>query len=122
HEVRFVFLAATIPNSKEFCGWIAKTHHQPCHVVYTDYRPVPLEHYIFPAGGEGLHLVVDNKGRFRENNFQVQYCECSASVPPQEGPCQAVGEGKKAFGAKKQTKQQGESSDLYKIGKLVMDR
>lgn len=34
-------------------------------------RPVPLEHYIFPAGGEGLHLVVDNKGRFRENNFQV---------------------------------------------------
>lgn len=34
-------------------------------------RPVPLEHYIFPAGDEGLHLVVDNKGRFRENNFQV---------------------------------------------------
>lgn len=34
-------------------------------------RPVPLEHYIFPAGGDGLHLVVDNKGRFRENNFQV---------------------------------------------------
>lgn len=38
HKVRFVFLSATIPNSKEFCGWIAKTHHQPCHVVYTDYR------------------------------------------------------------------------------------
>ena len=35
---------------------------------------------------------------------------------------QAVGEGKKAFGAKKQTKQQGEGSDLYKIVKLVMDR
>ena len=32
---------------------------QPCHVVYTDYRPVPLQHYIFPAGGDGLHLVVD---------------------------------------------------------------
>lgn len=37
-------------------------------------RPVPLEHYIFPAGGDGLHLVVDNKGRFRENNFQVTCC------------------------------------------------
>lgn len=36
-------------------------------------RPVPLEHYIFPAGGDGLHLVVDNKGRFRENNFQVTF-------------------------------------------------
>lgn len=32
---------------------------QPCHVVYTDYRPTPLQHYIFPAGGDGLHLVVD---------------------------------------------------------------
>lgn len=38
HKVRFVFLSATIPNSKEFCGWIAKTHHQPCHVVYTNFR------------------------------------------------------------------------------------
>ncbi|CAM9550611.1 unnamed protein product [Laminaria digitata] len=117
HKVRFVFLSATIPNSKEFCGWIAKTHHQPCHVVYTDYRPVPLEHYIFPAGGEGLHLVVDNKGRFRENNFQKAMA--TLQVSPEE---QALGEGKKAFGAKKQTKQQGEGSDLYKIVKLVMDR
>lgn len=32
---------------------------QPCHVVYTDYRPIPLQHYIYPAGGDGLHLVVD---------------------------------------------------------------
>jgi len=32
---------------------------QPCHVVYTEYRPTPLQHYIFPAGGDGIHLVVD---------------------------------------------------------------
>ncbi|CAF3548774.1 unnamed protein product, partial [Rotaria sp. Silwood2] len=31
----------------------------PCHVVYTDVRPVPLHHYIYPAGADGLHLVVD---------------------------------------------------------------
>ena len=36
---------------------------QPCHVVYTDYRPIPLQHYIFPAGGDGLHLVVDENVR-----------------------------------------------------------
>eukprot|EP00752_Nemacystus_decipiens_P013490 g11949.t1 len=117
HKVRFVFLSATIPNSKEFCGWIAKMHHQPCHVVYTDYRPVPLEHYIFPAGGEGLHLVVDNKGRFRENNFQKAMAKLQVS--PEE---EAVAAGKKAFGAKKQTKQQGEGGDLYKIVRLIMDR
>ncbi|CAE7841668.1 MTR4, partial [Symbiodinium microadriaticum] len=54
HKVRFVFLSATIPNAKEFVGWVAKTHHQPCHVVYTDYRPVPLQHYVYPSGAEGL--------------------------------------------------------------------
>ena len=36
---------------------------QPCHVVYTDYRPVPLQHYIYPAGADGLYLVVDEKVR-----------------------------------------------------------
>jgi len=41
------------------------TLYQPCHVVYTDFRPVPLQHYIFPSGGDGLFLVVDEKGTFR---------------------------------------------------------
>lgn len=40
-------------------------------------------------------------------------------VTPEE---QAVAEGTKVFGAKKQTKKQGDNSDLYKIVKLVMDR
>jgi ATP-dependent RNA helicase DOB1 len=54
----------------EFAQWITNTHSQPCHVVYTDYRPTPLQHYLFPAGGDGIHLVVDEKGAFREDNFQ----------------------------------------------------
>jgi superfamily II RNA helicase len=40
HKVRFVFLSATIPNAEEFVGWVSKVHHQPCHVVYTEYRYV----------------------------------------------------------------------------------
>lgn len=59
---RFVFLSATIPNAWEFAEWIAKTHRSPCHVVYTDYRPTPLQHYLFPAGANGLYMVVDEKG------------------------------------------------------------
>ena len=72
-KVHHVFLSATIPNASEFALWIAKLHSQvrfvaprcpstftwgtpaqPCHVVYTDYRPTPLQHFIFPAGGDGL--------------------------------------------------------------------
>jgi ATP-dependent RNA helicase DOB1 len=69
-KVRYVFLSATIPNAMQFAEWIVKTHSQPCHVVYTDFRPTPLQHYFFPAGADGIHLVVDEKGVFREENFQ----------------------------------------------------
>lgn len=69
-KVHLVFLSATIPNAREFADWIQKHKDQKCNVVYTDYRPVPLQHYIFPAGGDGIYLVVDEKGQFREDNFQ----------------------------------------------------
>ena len=49
--------------------WVCSIKKKPCHVVYTDYRPTPLQHYIFPSGGDGIFLIVDEKGKFRENNF-----------------------------------------------------
>ncbi|KAG7201588.1 hypothetical protein KM043_004332 [Ampulex compressa] len=68
-NVHYVFLSATIPNARQFVEWVSHLHKQPCHVVYTDYRPTPLQHYIFPAGGDGIHLVVDETGQFKEENF-----------------------------------------------------
>ena len=78
HKVRFVFLSATIPNAAQFASWISDIHKMPCHVVYTDYRPTPLQHYLFCAGGilififigDGIHLCVDEKGTFRDDNFR----------------------------------------------------
>ncbi|CAG8610087.1 2704_t:CDS:10 [Cetraspora pellucida] len=70
HNVHLVFLSATIPNALEFAEWICDIHQQVCHVVYTDFRPTPLQHYVFPDGAEGIYLVVDENGRFREDNFQ----------------------------------------------------
>jgi ATP-dependent RNA helicase DOB1 len=67
--VKYVFLSATIPNAREFVEWIVKIKCQPCNVVYTDYRPTPLQHYVYPSGGEGLYLVVDEKGTFKEQAF-----------------------------------------------------
>ncbi len=60
-EIRMVFLSATVPNARQFAEWVVTLHQQPVHVVYTEYRPVPLQHYIFPAGGNGIFLVVDEK-------------------------------------------------------------
>mmetsp|Transcript_25409 Transcript_25409/g.101262 ORF Transcript_25409/g.101262 Transcript_25409/m.101262 type:complete len:1067 (+) Transcript_25409:420-3620(+) len=87
HTIRYVFLSATIPNAHEFAAWIATIHHQPCHVVYTEFRPTPLVHYVFPAGGNGLHLVVDELGNFRDSNFQkaMAHLPCPVSVPTAHG-------------------------------------
>ena len=52
-------------SSCKRCSHVSPLCPQPCHVVYTDYRPTPLQHYIFPAGGDGLHLVVDENVRRR---------------------------------------------------------
>ena len=50
------FLSATLPNAAEFAAWVAAAHARPCHVVYTDYRPTPLQHFLLPSG--------ENLGRF----------------------------------------------------------
>ena len=110
HKVRFVFLSATIPNAPEFVGWISKIHHQPCHVVYTDYRPVPLQHFIFPTGAEGIFLVVDEKGKFREESFQKGMA--TMQTPPE------LELGKK----RKKNSSQNTCSDLSKIVQLIMEK
>lgn len=69
--VHYVFLSATIPNARQFAEWICCLHKQSCHVVYTEYRPVPLQQYIFPVGAENLYLVVDVNGNFFEEQFNA---------------------------------------------------
>ncbi|XP_027113303.1 DExH-box ATP-dependent RNA helicase DExH9 isoform X1 [Coffea arabica] len=113
---RFVFLSATVPNAKEFADWVAKVHQQPCHIVYTDYRPTPLQHYIFPSGGNGLYLVVDEKGKFRENSFQKAL---NALVPPGEGDKKREnGKWQKGLFVGKA----GEDSDIFKMVKMIIQR
>ncbi|KAI9203157.1 rRNA-processing arch domain-containing protein [Polychytrium aggregatum] len=109
-KVHHVFLSATIPNSMQFAQWICKIHQQPCHVVYTDYRPTPLQHYLFPAGADGMHLAVDEKGVFREDNFQRAIGSLGDSKP-ENGP--------KGPKGKKDKSTKG-PTDLYKIIKLIM--
>ncbi|KAF2013670.1 ATP-dependent RNA helicase DOB1 [Aaosphaeria arxii CBS 175.79] len=118
-KVRYVFLSATIPNAMQFAEWITKTHSQPCHVVYTDFRPTPLQHYFFPAGADGIHLVVDEKGVFREENFQ----KAMTSIADKQGSAADDFMAKrKGKGKDKKTNKGGnkEQSDIYKIVKMIM--
>ncbi|KAK6624711.1 hypothetical protein RUM44_011570 [Polyplax serrata] len=111
-KVHYVFLSATIPNARQFAEWVAHLHHQPCHVVYTDYRPTPLQHYIFPAGGDGIHLVLDEHGKFREDNFNTAMAVL-----------QNAGEAAKGDAPGRRGKfANPRGSNAYKIVKMIMER
>uniref|UniRef100_A0A060T9Q5 ARAD1D20438p n=1 Tax=Blastobotrys adeninivorans TaxID=409370 RepID=A0A060T9Q5_BLAAD len=114
-NVHYVFLSATIPNAMQFAEWICKTHNQPCHVVYTNFRPTPLQHYLFPAGGAGIHLVVDEKGVFREENFQKAMGSLGEKMG--DDPAAITTKGKKG-----QTNKGGKKDvpDIYKIVRMIM--
>lgn len=119
-KVHYVFLSATIPNAMQFAEWITKTHSQPCHVVYTDFRPTPLQHYMFPAGADGIHLVVDEKGAFREENFQKAMATIADRAGDDGSDPLAKRKGK---GKDKKTNKGGKKegpSDIYKIVKMIM--
>ncbi|GAW81999.1 ATP-dependent RNA helicase [Plasmodium gonderi] len=67
--VRFIFLSATIPNGIQFAEWVSSIKSQACHIVYTDYRPTPLQHYIYPTSSESVFLICDENKDFKKNNF-----------------------------------------------------
>ncbi|PHH59531.1 hypothetical protein CDD81_2893 [Ophiocordyceps australis] len=120
-KVRYVFLSATIPNAFQFAEWIAKIHHQACHVVYTDFRPTPLQNYFYPSGGKGASLVVDEKGNFNEHNFNQVMQEVAEKKGDDPSNYVARMKGK---GKNKKTNKGGkdEGSDIYKIIKMTVKR
>jgi ATP-dependent RNA helicase DOB1 len=120
-SARFAFLSATIPNAREFADWIAVTHSSPCHVVYTDYRPTPLQHFVYPAGADGMFMVVDERSNFREDAFSkavaalndAEAAAASSKASGSSGDMQKGG----ANGKKKD-----EKSDVRKIVEMVIQR
>ncbi|KAG5461859.1 MAG: hypothetical protein BJ554DRAFT_5885, partial [Olpidium bornovanus] len=84
-HMRHVFLSATVPNAMEFAKWIIKVHEQPCHVVYTKKRPVPLRHYIQRFPGDGMTLAMDEYGDIMHQNVDKVLSK------PGQGPHRPLG-------------------------------
>ncbi|KAI4461014.1 atp-dependent rna and dna helicase [Holotrichia oblita] len=114
HNVHFVFLSATIPNASQFAEWVAHIHQQPCHVVYTDFRPTPLQHFIFPSGGQGIHMVVDETGTFKDENFNTAMACLQSVGDASKGDTKGR---KGGFGNKDPA-----NSDIFKMVKMIMER
>lgn len=70
-DVTLVFLSATSPNSVEFAGWVGRIKQQKVYVVFTEKRPIPLEHWIWAPGKQGEHLfkVLDAKKQFLKDGY-----------------------------------------------------
>ena len=79
NKINYVFLSATIPNAREFAMWISLLKNQPCNIIYTEFRPVPLQHYVYPTGSDDILLVVDEKGNFRDDNFNRALSQISST-------------------------------------------
>ncbi|MCF7916662.1 MAG: DEAD/DEAH box helicase [Candidatus Omnitrophica bacterium] len=50
-NMKMLALSATIPNSKQFSGWLRKVHKHPIKVVIESKRPVPL-HFFFQCNNK----------------------------------------------------------------------
>ncbi len=110
-KVKYVFLSATIQNAREFAQWICKIKGQPCNVVYTDFRPVPLQHYIYPKGAGGIYLVVDEHGEFKEHQFNQAISELE-----KEEDVSAV------VGKRKRGEKKTGASEIKKVVELIIDQ
>lgn len=106
----------------QFAEWIVKIHAQPCHVVYTDFRPTPLQHYFFPAGGEGMNLIVDEKGAFREENFQKAMSAIAETKGDDPADANAKGKGKGKDKKTNKGKQEKQGGDIWKLVRMIMLR
>ncbi|KAL7096257.1 hypothetical protein ACP275_10G070200 [Erythranthe tilingii] len=117
--IKMVFLSATMSNATEFAEWICNIHKQPCHVVYTDFRPTPLQHYMFPMGGSGLYLVVDENEQFKEDNFSKLQDTFTKKNMSNNGNKSA---NSKSGGRIAKGGNASAGSDIYKIVKMIMER
>ncbi|KAI5017511.1 hypothetical protein ZWY2020_042399 [Hordeum vulgare] len=96
---------------------VAEVHKQPCHIVYTDYRPTPLQHYVFPAGGVGLYVVVHENGKFREESSQKSL----NVLAPASGNDKKKENGKRQKAVVSAGKTNVES-DIFKMVKMIIQR
>lgn len=62
-NIKIIALSATVANSQELTDWI-NTVHSNTHLVYTDFRPVPLRFYYYsPSSPFKIHPMFTPDGK-----------------------------------------------------------
>ena len=64
---QLILLSATLDKPELFASWLGELKKVPCHVIQTQYRVVPLTHYIIQ--GEKLNAIMDEKEVFHDSVY-----------------------------------------------------
>jgi len=64
---QLILLSATLDKPELFASWLGELKQVPCHVIQTQYRVVPLTHYVI-SGGQ-LHAIMDQKEVFHDSVY-----------------------------------------------------
>jgi ATP-dependent RNA helicase DOB1 len=67
-EVNLIMLSATLDRPDLFARWIGELKQVPCHLIETQYRVVPLTHYILDHGTT-LKPIMDSKEVFYDSVY-----------------------------------------------------
>lgn len=65
-HIGIVMLSATVQNVMDFAEWVGRIRQRKIYVQRTDYRPVPLEHYVY---FKELVLIKPKSGTFLQSEY-----------------------------------------------------
>lgn len=82
-EIQLVALSATIANSDQLTDWINQVHG-PTELIYSNFRPVPLEFYF--CNPKGLFPLLDNNSRINPRLKPKRGSSDRKSGPRPEAP------------------------------------
>jgi superfamily II RNA helicase len=80
-HVKLIMLSATISEPERFASWICDIRKKPLHLITTQKRPVPLNHYVYYDSGH--HLILNNNRQFQEKTYlsYIKYHDSNKCSP-----------------------------------------
>ena len=80
-EIQIVALSATVANSQQLTDWIGNVHG-PTDLIYSDFRPIPLEFHF--GNTKGLFPLLNDEGTKINTRLKPKGSQSGAKRP--EGP------------------------------------
>jgi superfamily II RNA helicase len=69
-SVQLIMLSATLDRPELFADWIGELKQVPCHLIQTQFRVVPLTHFVYQEGAsQPLQVIMDSKEVFYDGVY-----------------------------------------------------